>query len=123
MVEAEEGGTMNTTQKESSRIEALDAAAAVIDGRLGILEGCRLLTALGEDLVPEGRADKDFLLFAAVGSDIEALASGLAWQYRNPAAPHCDDAQIERAENMYRHDVVATCRSVVTRFAGPGDDS
>lgn len=114
---------MSTRQKESSRIEVLDAAAAVIDGRLGILEGCRLLTALGEDLVPAGRADEDFLLFAAVGSDIDALASGLAWQYRNPAELHCDDAQVERAENMYRHDVVATCRNLMKRFAAPRDDS
>lgn len=107
---------MSSTKRESSRIAALEAAEAVLGGRLGVIEGCRRLCALSHDLVPERLVDDDLVVFIAVDSETDALPTGSARQYWDPVALRREDAKIERAEAMYRDEVLAACRNVITRF-------
>ena len=107
---------MTSTERESSRVAALNAAAAVVDGRLGIIEGCRRLSSLAHDLVLDWRVDKDFVVFGAVSSETDNLPVGTARQYWSPAALAREDGNIERAEAMYRDAVISACSNVVERF-------
>ena len=107
---------MSSTKRESSRIAALEAADAVVGGRLGIIEGCRRLQALVLDLVPDSRVDDDCVVFIAVDSETDDLPIGSARQYWDPAALCREDEKIERAEAMYRDEVVSACRNVINRF-------
>jgi hypothetical protein len=107
---------MSSTLKESSRVAALNAASAVIDGRLGVIEGCRILYGLSHDLVPDWRIDKDLVTFGAVYSETDALPIGSARQHWNEAALEREDEKTAHAENLFREEVVAACRRVVERF-------
>jgi Protein of unknown function (DUF2489) len=107
---------VSSTQRESSRIAALDVADAVASGRLGIIEGCRSLSTLAHDLVPDWRVDEDFVVFGAVNSETDALPTGTARQYWDSAALSREDVNIERAEALYREQVVSACRNVIKRF-------
>ena len=107
---------MSSSKRESSRLAALEAADAVVSGRLGIIEGCRRLRELGLDLVPDARIDNDFVVFDAVDSETDALPIGSARQHWEPAALHREDEKIEHAEAKYRDEVVAACRNLINRF-------
>jgi hypothetical protein len=107
---------MSSTRREASRIAALETAEAVVSGRLGMIEGCRLLHALGLDLVPDVRSDADFVVFDAVDSETDALPTGSARRYWDPVALRREDREVQRAEAMYRDEVVAACRHLIDRF-------
>ena len=107
---------MSSTEKEAPRIAALDAATAVLEGSLGVIEGCRRLRELGDDLVPDSRDDTDFVIFIAVDSETDALPTGTARELWDPAALAREDREIQRAEAMYRESVMSACQRVIKRF-------
>jgi hypothetical protein len=107
---------MNSHAKDSARLAAIDTAAAVISGRVGTIEGCRTLSSLAHDLVPDWRVDEDFVIFCAVASETDALPTGTARKHWAPAALAREDQEIKRAEQTYRDAVVAACHNIIARF-------
>jgi hypothetical protein len=107
---------MSSTWKDSQRLAALEAAAAVIEGHLGVIEGCRRLSSFAHDLVPDWRVDDDFVVFGAVDSETDALPVGAARQHWDQLALAREDKNIESAEATYKEAVVLACRNVLERF-------
>jgi len=105
-----------TAYKESRRLAAANAATAMIEGSVGIIEGCRLLHSLSYDIVPDWRADEDFGLFGAVASETDVLPIGSVRQHWDALALEREDAKIAHAENLYREQVVAACAHLLGRL-------
>lgn len=59
-------------------------------------------------------------MFGAVDSETDSLPTGIARQYWDPAALARGDGKIERAEAMYRDEVISACRNVIVRFEEAG---
>ncbi len=84
---------------EAMRLQAGDAARAILGGERRIREDSRALARLARDLVPDWRVDPDFVVFGAVDSDPDREKARLArerraGQPRVPAAGAC--ARLER---------------------------
>jgi hypothetical protein len=107
---------MNSIDKDSSRLAALDAATAIVGGHLGVIEGCRRLSSLAHQLVPDWRVDSDFVVFGAVASDTDELPIGTVRQHWAPVALAREDLEIESAESFYRKSVISACNNVIDRF-------
>ena len=61
--------SLDTGSGKDSKEKAIKTARAVLDGKMGIIEGARLLSTLAPDLVPDWKVDPDFLVLAV--DDIE----------------------------------------------------
>lgn len=107
---------MSSTERESSRLAAIEAATAVLEGRLDIIEGCRRLSSFAHDFLSGHGLDEDFVVFEAVASESDELPVGAERAYWDPAALHREDEEVKRAEAMYRDEVMSACRKVVSRL-------
>lgn len=100
---------------QRQRAAAVETAQAIIDGRLGILEGVqRMLPFRWTTGVEE--LDEDFLVFTAVESENDHLPVGSIRQFWDQAALARKDAEIAEAEELHREAVIRACRSILTRF-------
>ena len=102
--------------KESQRRVAIDTATAVINGRVGIVEGSRILSRLSYDLVVDPRADKDFLVFLGVDSETDVLPIGDVRKHWNVLALEREDAKIADADEFFRERVVEACHHLLDRL-------
>lgn len=107
---------MSSTDKEAFRVVAVEAAMAVLEGRLGVIEGSRRLREFGSYLVQDVVADEDFVVFVAVDSETDALPIGTVRELWNPIDLEREDREIAGAEAMHRESVVAACQSIIERF-------
>lgn len=92
-----------------------DAAEALLSGRLGIIEGSRLIKAL-LPTVSSDPFDPDFSIFVAIESETDALPVGKTrdlWDAR--VLPEMD-SQIQQAEARYRDAALSACKILVERF-------
>jgi hypothetical protein len=108
---------------EWARVAALEAAAAVVAGSVGVIEGCRRLADLAHHLVPDWTADPDFVIFGALASDTDRLPTGSARKYWSAEALEREDRDIQRIEADSRDEVVAACQNVLQRFGGSTEES
>jgi hypothetical protein len=107
---------MNHDETTRARQAAVECAIAVLDGQLGVLEGCKRLTDLGHALVQNLWDDEDFLLFGGIADESDALPTGTERQYWSVEALEREDREIARYEGIVRDQVHAACRNVVARF-------
>ena len=93
-----------------------EAAAAVLDGRLGVLEGARVIAWHRFAVDPE-QSDDDLLGIAGVESQTDHLPLGPErWTW--PSAMLDDkESEIAREAAFFRDDVLASCRALVARYA------
>ena len=56
--------------------DALAAAQAVLDGKLGVIEGSIALAAFAYEVIPDWRVDPDFVIFAVLASETDHLPLG-----------------------------------------------
>ena len=103
---------MNADAKKA----ALETAQAVIDGQLGIIEGCVRLASLAIDVVPDWRVDEDFVVFGVISDETDHLPIGAARQYWDPKALEEADISIARIENSARDDVIRACKNIIRRL-------
>jgi hypothetical protein len=96
----------------------VERATAIIEGRLGVLEGCKQLSAVGHKLLTDRFDDKDFSLFEAIASESDNLPTGTARRYWSAEALEREDREIARYEAVVREQVYAACRNVLARFGG-----
>jgi hypothetical protein len=102
--------------KESQRLAAGETAKAFIEGRIGLIEGCRKLNGLAFDLVPHWAEDQDFVVFGAVASQTDELPVGSARQYWDALALKREDARIADAESQCREQGLTACRRLLERL-------
>lgn len=98
-------------------LQALQAARAVLDGKLDVIEGSRKLAGYANDIVPDWAADSDFVVFGAIASETDDLPIGEARRYWSAAALAEGDATLERYASAVAGDVRAACASVIARFS------
>jgi hypothetical protein len=107
---------MSDEEMHDARQAAVACATAVLEGRLGVLEGCKLLSDLAHSLVASWFDDDDFLVFGGLADESDALPTGTARQYWSAEALEREDLEIARYEALVRDQGFAACRNVVARF-------
>ena len=104
----------------SARKDLLDkvtkSARAVLDGKMGIIEGARLLSTLAPDLVPDWKVDPDFLVLAALDSETDDLPVGKERKLWDPTALKERDPVISQIEADAKQEVEGACRNILRRF-------
>jgi hypothetical protein len=107
---------MSDHEMHNARQAAVACATAVLEGRLGMLEGCKQLSDLAHALVESWFDDEDFLVFGGIADESDALPTGTARQYWSAEALAREDREIARYEALVRDQVLVACRNVVARF-------
>jgi hypothetical protein len=99
--------------------DALETAQLVLDGRIGLIEGCVTLASYGSEVVPSPSDDADFGTFILVASETDHLPLGEVRQRWSADALAGADAKIEGITKHYRQHIVTACANLIARF-GPG---
>jgi hypothetical protein len=108
---------MKQLMAEETRTAAIATANAIIDGEIGLIQGCIRLASLAHDLVPDWRIDQDFVIVGGIASETDDLPTGSAREYWSQAALDREDKKIAEFETRTREMVLAACRNIVTRLA------
>jgi hypothetical protein len=105
---------LNLEYRDSLRAQLVDAAQGIIDGRLGIVEGTRIIVGLAFKLeVPN---DELFRYFQGLYSDIDHFPVGEVRARWNPSSLAREDALREGVEAKVRPRVLLSCEDIVRRF-------
>ncbi len=98
-----------------NRIEQLVGVAEdILEGRIGITEGARKLSAFRSEKNLE--ADPDLLVATGVDSETDSFPLGDVRDLWNPAALKSKDAERAAVENHYHDYLMAACRRLVEKF-------
>ena len=92
------------------------SARAVLDGKMGIIEGARQLSTLAPDLVPDWKVDPDFLVLAALDSETDDLPVGKERKLWDGTALAERDPVISQIEADAKQEVEVACRNILRRF-------
>src|SRR5690242_1504766 len=98
-------------RRDLSKAQIADAAQAVLDGRLGVLEGARVISWLRLDVDPE-QEDPDLLGIAGVESQTDRLALGALRRQWPPEMVEEKEAEIAACESFFRTSVLEMCRAL-----------
>jgi hypothetical protein len=99
----------------SVRRQAAEIAAGILAGEVPILEGCHSLAALRWEVEIEDR-DPDFVTFAMISSEIDALPVGAVRAHWAPDALARLEPDIQSAIAWATPQALPACESVVQRF-------
>ena len=99
----------------SARAKAVEICSGILAGRIHLLEGCHALASLRWDIDVAER-DPDFLTFAVISSEIDALPIGSVRAHWAPAALARLEPEILSAIAWASPQALPACRSVVQRF-------
>lgn len=97
--------------------DALRTARAVLDGQLGLIEGCIALAAYAHHVVPDWRVDPDFIVFGVLASETDHLPLGQARNLWSVSALAKADAEIEAIVEGHQTKVRQACENVIGRFS------
>jgi Protein of unknown function (DUF2489) len=106
---------------EQSREKAVATARAVLEGKIGVIEGCRLISTLAPDLVADWKTDPDFLVLAALDSETDDLPVGAQRKLWEKKALAERDKILSKIEGEAKPDVHAACRNIIRRLAQQGN--
>ena len=99
-----------------ARARIVEIASAILDGRLGVVEGARRLMAFRFDADP-GQEDKDLLGMCGIESQTDHLPLGPVRQDWDPSELRRMDAEIADHEAFFRESALRRCRALVQRYA------
>jgi hypothetical protein len=102
---------------EYAREKALRIARSILEGDVGIIEGARLLSSFGHELVPDWRIDPDFVVLGALDSETDHLPVGAERKLWEENALAERDAIVSRIEAEAKQEVESACRNILRRFA------
>ena len=102
---------------DETRTTAVATANAIINGELGLIQGCIRLSSLAHDLVPDWRVDQDFVIVGGVASETDDLPTGGAREYWSQTPLGREDKKIAEYETRIRETVFSACRNIASRFA------
>jgi hypothetical protein len=94
-MESDEETTKRDAQSRWPLRDALRTAHAVLDGKMGVIEGCIALASYAHDVVPDWRVDADLVIFGAIASDTDHLPFGEVRSPWGQAALARADEEIE----------------------------
>jgi hypothetical protein len=97
--------------------QALQAAQAILDGKLSVIEGSRALASYAHDIVLDWSADPDFVVFGAIASETDDLPIGESRRNWSAQALAEGDAKLQRFTSAVESDVRAACANVIARFS------
>ncbi len=109
------GNSLDSGSREY-RAKAVEAARAVLEGKVGIIEGARQLSTLAPELVADWKVDPDFLVLAALDSETDDLPVGAQRKLWDKKALAERDPTISRIEADARKNVETACRNILRRF-------
>jgi len=89
----------------------------VLDGELGVIEGCIALSRYAHDVVPNWAADPDFVIFGVIASETDHLPFGEVRSRWSPAALAKADAEIAAIVEANRTKVRQACENLAARFS------
>ena len=99
----------------SVRRRAVEIATGILSGTVPILEGCHSLASLRWEVEVDDR-DPDFVAFAMISSEIDALPIGEVRAHWAPEALMRLEPEIRSAIAWATPQALPACRSVVQRF-------
>jgi hypothetical protein len=102
---------------EAQQKQVVTIAREVLIGKIGIIEGARLLAKL-RPTVTRDDFDPDFLPFVVIDSETGTLPIGKERELWASCALLEKDSEIRSAGEFYREQAVAACRVILERFAG-----
>jgi hypothetical protein len=101
---------MERRASESERQRAREIAAAVLDGRTTVLEAVRTLCPLAHtDAIAD---EEDRTLVIAIESETDDLPVGEVRKLWAPYALEVKDAEIARAEELYKAQFLEACKRI-----------
>ena len=111
-------GELSATDRRALERQLLDIAQGVLAGRIGIIEGARLIMPLRPDLDPENE-DQDLLAITGIESQTDHLPLG-PWRAEwSPEALRAKDEELAENEDFFREAMFRRCRSLIERFSRP----
>lgn len=105
----------NERQIRDVKGKAVETAKDMLEGRVGIIEGSRLMqkllwqTEITED-------DPDLLSFMAIDSETDDLPVGEERRHWSTQALRERDVEIRRCEALYRQTAIEACRRIIERW-------
>jgi hypothetical protein len=99
----------------SVRRRAAEIAAGMLAGEVPILEGCHTLTSLRWE-VEVGERDSDFVTFAMISSETDALPVGSVRAHWAPEALARLEPDIQSATAWATPQALPACQSLLQRF-------
>jgi hypothetical protein len=94
--------------------EVVDISRRILDGKLNVTEGARLLAGLRFRVRAED--DSDFLVFVGIDSQTDHFPLGDVRARWNPAALARYDAERQSAESDFRQSAEKACRRLIRKF-------
>jgi hypothetical protein len=101
---------------ERDKQQAVSLARQTIDGKLGLIAGCRLLKRLSHSLAHGYGAEEAFLVFGNVDSQTDDLPLADMRDKWDASAFAAKQVEVKRAEEEFRTVVIQACNSIITRF-------
>lgn len=99
----------------SVRRQAAEIAAGILAGEVPVLDGCHSLAALRWEVEVED-SDQDFVTFAMISSEIDALPIGAVRAHWAPEALAKLEPDIQSAVAWATPQALPACESLVQRF-------
>lgn len=92
----------------------ISAAQSILDGKLGIIEGARKLSAFRFDVKAE--KDSDFMFLIGVDSETDHFPIGNAAKHWNSSGLKEKTIEIERFERAVKDEVLQACRNLIQKY-------
>lgn len=96
--------------------DALIVCRNVLDGDLGVIEGCIALAGYAHKMVPDWRLDPDFRVFAVIASETDHLPFGDTRNLWSSSGLAKADSEIRSLTERCQGSVRDACANVIARF-------
>jgi len=97
------------------RLKAIETAKAILEGKIGVIEGSRLMQGLLRQ-TEVSEDDSDLLSFMGIDSETDCLPVGKERQHWSAEALKEKDIEIDRCEKLYRETAREACMSIIERW-------
>jgi hypothetical protein len=97
------------------KAHVVNIASQMLDGKIGIIEGARLLRRLQYEVIDQ-YLDSDFLIFTVIESETDGLPIGSEREHWATSALIEKDKQVKHAEALYREQALISCKVLIERF-------
>lgn len=106
----------NLDYRETLHSSVVEAAEAVVAGKLSAIEASRLFVGLAAELGAVN--EDDFRFFVGLDSETDHFPLGTPRERWHPAALRREDAARRKLEKSAKEEAVARCRKLIEKYAG-----
>jgi hypothetical protein len=104
--------------QRENRNRVVAIAEGILDGKIGIIEGSRILAGLRLKVSGDS-FDPDFIDFVAIASETDHLPVGPVRKEWAPDSLAKKDVEMKDTEDFYRERTLAACKKLIQRFGEP----